>query len=138
MPRWLPAVVLAAALAHPAAAAPLDLLPKGAGLVVAVERPRRLAETARNLEAYRSAAAALPAVREALDAITPAEPHACSYLLAARLPINVWERQTLLEAETAADRLGLLLRIIRRDIRLAAAAGASVSIERPGSAMSLN
>ena len=68
MPRPVVAAILLAALAaaRPAPAAPLDLLPAEATLVVAAERPRALAELARDLPAYQ-AAAALPAVREVLD-----------------------------------------------------------------------
>ena len=69
MPRpWLVAPLAVFALAlRPAAAAPLDLIPKEARLVVAVDRPRELVEAARTLPAYRSAIDAFPAVREALD-----------------------------------------------------------------------
>ncbi len=70
MPRWwtrlapaLAAVVLAPAVA---AADPLQLIPKQAGLVVVVEHPRKLAEAVRDLDAYQSAQS-LPTVREFLD-----------------------------------------------------------------------
>lgn len=58
-----------AVLAHPrpTPAAPLDLLPKEAGLVVAVEQPRRLIETALKIPAYRTSIRAIPGVREVLD-----------------------------------------------------------------------
>jgi hypothetical protein len=73
MPRWWTrlAPALAAVVALPALAAagpsdPLRLIPKDAGLAVVVENPRKLAETVRDLDAYRSAQS-LPAVREFLD-----------------------------------------------------------------------
>jgi hypothetical protein len=70
MPRWwtrlTPAVAAVALAAAPAAADPLRLIPKQAGLVVVVEQPRKLAEAVRDLDAYQSAQT-LPAVREFLD-----------------------------------------------------------------------
>ncbi len=76
MPRWwtrlAPAVVAVVALPALAHAGPPELLrlvPKEAGLVLVVENPRKLAETVRDLDAYKSAQE-LSTVREVLDSTT--------------------------------------------------------------------
>ena len=54
-----------------AKAAPLELIPREAGLLIAIEQPRKLAEAVRDLDAYQSAGKSLPSVREFYDS-TPA------------------------------------------------------------------
>jgi hypothetical protein len=72
MPRpWVAVALAAVGWAARVPAAPLDLVPPAATLVVAVDRPGALVEAARTLPAYRSSLDAIPAVREALDS-TPA------------------------------------------------------------------
>ena len=71
MPRWLVILVQALVLVLPttAPAAESDILrlvPKEAGLVLVVDSPRKLIESLRDQDAWKSAQT-LPAVREALD-----------------------------------------------------------------------
>ncbi len=46
------------------------------------------------------------------------DPVELSYAIAARLPLNTWERQEVLETSSAVERLVLLTTILRREQRL--------------------
>ena len=74
-----------------------------------------------------------PANSEATDPVT------LSHMLAARLPVNTWESQRLLDQATAAERLALLTEILGRERRLLAATGAGGAIPvHPGARFSPN
>ena len=61
------------------------------------------------------------------------DPLAVTYGICARLPLNTWERQRLLEDATVAHRLERLLAILRRERALLLKAGAGgAGIEHPG------
>jgi Lon protease-like protein len=67
------------------------------------------------------------------------DPAAVAYAICARLPLDTWDRQRLLEAPTTADRLRLLRHLLRRDHALLRRVGAGGSpIERPGRRFSAN
>lgn len=51
------------------------------------------------------------------------DPVELSYAIAARLPLNTWERQDLLETSSAVERLDRLTTILRREQRLLAETG---------------
>lgn len=68
--------------------------------------------------------------REGLDG----DPSHVAYAICARLPLNTWERQRLLEAASTADRLNDLLTILRRERMLLEQTGAGgAAVERAGS-----
>ena len=61
------------------------------------------------------------------------DPLAVAYAICARLPLNTWERQQLLEDARVAYRLERLLTILRRERALLLKAGAGgAGIEHPG------
>lgn len=67
------------------------------------------------------------------------DPSGLAYAICARLPLNTWERQRLLEAASTADRLRDLLAILRRERALLVETGAGgAAIERPGVGFSAN
>lgn len=67
------------------------------------------------------------------------DPTGLAFAICARLPLNTWERQRLLEAASTADRLRDLLAILRRERALLVEAGAGgAAIERPGVGFSAN
>ncbi len=69
----------------------------------------------------------------------PDDPAELGYWVAARLRANPWESQTILEAATPVDRLGIILAILRRERALLAEQGASgVALEHPGRRFSAN
>jgi hypothetical protein len=87
-------------------------------------------------EATRTAQRAVRAFDQFVDAIAKTaaieptdnpfeseDPVELSYAIAARLPLNTWERQEVLETDSAVERLGLLTTILRREQRLLAETG---------------
>lgn len=67
------------------------------------------------------------------------DPVTASWDLAARLPLHTWERQRLLERESAAERFADLAYLVRREQRLLAAGGVlGVAINHPGHTFTLN
>jgi uncharacterized protein len=61
-----------------------------------------------------------------------ADPVAAAYALAARLPLNTWERQRLLELPTATARLNAVADLLARERRLVAEAGAGgMALDHP-------
>lgn len=63
----------------------------------------------------------------------PEEPVHASYDLASRLPLHTWERQRLLEAETAVERLTSLSLLMERELALLLRAGAAgLALNHPG------
>lgn len=66
------------------------------------------------------------------------DPVVASWDLAARLPLHTWERQRLLERETAADRFADLAAIVRREQRLLAVGVLGVAMNHPGHTFTLN
>lgn len=93
------------------------------------------------LSAYRSF---LVAFREATGlevalAEPGGEPSALAFDICARVPLNTWERQRLLEAETTSERLSRLLSTLRRERGLLRHTGAGgATIDRPGSGFVAN
>lgn len=69
----------------------------------------------------------------------PIDPVACSWELAARLPLHTWERQSLLEQPLTVDRLQALRYILRRELALLYGAGAAgLAMNHPGGSFTLN
>lgn len=69
----------------------------------------------------------------------PVDPVACSWELAARLPLHSWERQSLLERPLTVDRLGALKYVLRRELALLYGAGAAgLAMNHPGGSFTLN
>lgn len=69
----------------------------------------------------------------------PVDPVACSWELAARLPLHSWERQSLLEQPATADRLATLRYVLRRELALLYGAGAAgLAMNHPGGSFTLN
>jgi Lon protease-like protein len=67
------------------------------------------------------------------------DPITASYDLASRLPLHTWERQTLLEAETAEQRFDQLLMLVKREVALLEKSGAAgLAINHPGQLFTLN
>jgi len=67
------------------------------------------------------------------------DPIEASYDLASRLPLHTWERQPLLEEDSAERRFVRLLQIVRREVALLERAGAAgLAINHPGSLVNLN
>ena len=69
----------------------------------------------------------------------PDAPNDLAYALCARLPLDTWERQGLLEAASDRDRLAGLAEILRRerDVLLATGAG-GVALTNPGAHFTAN
>lgn len=86
----------------------------------------------------RTFEAFLVALERATDAELPREepeldPAVLAYDLCARLPLNTWERQRLLELPSTGDRLDGLLTMLRRERTLLAEMGAGgAAVDRPG------
>jgi len=73
--------------------------------------------------------------REAL----PVEPRDLAYSLCARLPLDTWERQRLLEAASDRDRLADLAAILRRERELLVTTGAGgATVSHPGAHLTAN
>lgn len=69
----------------------------------------------------------------------PEDPIRASYDLVSRLPLHTWERQRLLEAETAVERLSELSMLVERELALLLHAGAAgLAVNHPGGMFSLN
>lgn len=67
------------------------------------------------------------------------DPVACSWELAARLPLHSWERQSLLEQPLTVDRLEALRYVLRRELALLYGAGAAgLAMNHPGGSFTLN
>jgi len=77
--------------------------------------------------------------REFQGMTIPQNPIRASYDLASRLPLHTWERQQLLEAETAVARLTSLSLLMERELALLLRAGAAgLALNHPGGMFSLN
>jgi Lon protease-like protein len=69
----------------------------------------------------------------------PIDPVACSWEIAARLPLHTWERQALLEEPDAVRRFEALRYVLRRELALLYGAGAAgLAINHPGGSVTLN
>ena len=80
-------------------------------------------------------ATGLDVPREDLDT----EPHALAHSICARLPLDTWERQRLLEDASTTDRLTRLLAILRRERDLLHETGAGgATVAHPGARFSAN
>lgn len=78
--------------------------------------------------------------RRAFDGVSiPHDPIRASYDLASRLPLHTWERQRLLEAETAVERLTQVSLVMERELALLLRAGAAgMVLNHPGGIFTLN
>lgn len=89
-------------------------------------------KVSRTFEAFldaleRATAAEVPRDEPELD------PAVLAYNVCARLPLNTWERQRLLELPSTGDRLDGLLTILRRERALLTEMGAGgAAVDRPG------
>ena len=62
-----------------------------------------------------------------------------SYDLASRLPLHTWERQSLLECDSASERFSMLEPIVRREVSLLHKAGAAgLALNHPGGVFAAN
>lgn len=69
----------------------------------------------------------------------PEDPVRASYDLVSRLPLHTWERQRLLETETAVERLSELSMLVERELALLLHAGAAgLAVNHPGGMFSIN
>lgn len=69
----------------------------------------------------------------------PEDPVRASYDLVSRLPLHTWERQRLLEADTAVERLTSLSMLMERELALLLRGGAAgLALNHPGSMFSEN
>lgn len=67
------------------------------------------------------------------------DPVRASYDLTSRLPLHTWERQRLLEARTAVERLSEISYLTERELALLLRAGAAgLALNHPGDMFSLN
>lgn len=78
--------------------------------------------------------------RRTYDGVSiPEDPIRASYDLASRLPLHTWERQRLLEAETAVERLTRVSLLMERELALLLRAGAAgMVLNHPGGMFTLN
>ncbi|MDP9365781.1 MAG: LON peptidase substrate-binding domain-containing protein [Chloroflexota bacterium] len=65
-------------------------------------------------------------------------PTEVAYAVSARLPLNTWERQALLEEPTTEARLERLLTILRRERTLLEEGAGGPAVERPGTGFLAN
>ncbi|MGC4105759.1 MAG: LON peptidase substrate-binding domain-containing protein [Thermomicrobiales bacterium] len=73
------------------------------------------------------------------DVRMSSDPIVASWELAARLPLHTWERQRILEMETAGERLTALAHIVHREQRLLAVSGVlGITLDYPGQSFTLN
>ena len=73
------------------------------------------------------------------EELFPDDPTETSFAIAARLPINTWERQALLEISTTSERLRSLTETLFRERALLTKTGAAGSvIEQPTRRFSAN
>jgi len=83
------------------------------------ERSPDLAETAsRTFLRYRRALLEAQGLSSDGPFTLPADPVACSYVIAATMVLDLTDRQRLLEADTVDDRLNLALELLRREISM--------------------
>lgn len=69
----------------------------------------------------------------------PDDPLQASYDFASRLPLHTWERQRLLETETAVERLTAISLLLERELALLLRAGAAgLALNHPGSMFTEN
>ena len=69
----------------------------------------------------------------------PADPNELAYLLSARMPLDTWERQGLLEASSDRDRLAEVATILRRERELLVTTGAGgATVAHPGAHLTVN
>ena len=105
---------------------PLDTLPTLAD---------RVAQAYEQFLSAFEQATGLEVPREDLDIAPPA----LAYAVCARLPLDTWERQRLLEDASTADRLTRLLAILRRERDLLLETGAGgATVTHPGTRFSAN
>lgn len=77
--------------------------------------------------------------RRFVDVSIPEDPIRASYDLASRLPLHTWERQRLLQAKTAVERLSDVSYLAERELALLLRAGAAgLALNHPGGMFSLN
>lgn len=77
--------------------------------------------------------------RHASTMMIPEDPIRASYDLTSRLPLHTWERQRLLQATTAVERLSELSYLVERELALLLRAGAAgLALNHPGGLFSLN
>lgn len=77
--------------------------------------------------------------RRFVDVSIPEDPIRASYDLTSRLPLHTWERQRLLEAPTAVERLSEISYLTERELALLLRAGAAgLALNHPGGLFSLN
>jgi Lon protease-like protein len=83
------------------------------------QQPAALAEAARAMDTFEEYRRRLSALRgdEVLDGDLPRDPEYLSYSLAATCLLTLQERQALLEANTALDRLTMLRHAMREEMR---------------------
>lgn len=73
------------------------------------------------------------------DMTIPEDPIRASYDLASRLPLHTWERQRLLQARTAVERLSDISYLVERELALLLRAGAAgLALNHPGGMFTLN
>ena len=95
----------------------------------------RVARTYEHFLAAFQQATGLDVAREDLDTTPPA----LAYAVCARLPLDTWERQRLLEDTSTTDRLTRLLAVLRRERDLLLETGAGgATVTRPGARFSAN
>jgi uncharacterized protein len=69
----------------------------------------------------------------------PEDPIRASYDLTTRLPLHTWERQRLLQSQTAVERLSEVSYLVERELALLLRAGAAgLALNHPGDMFSLN
>jgi hypothetical protein len=77
--------------------------------------------------------------RHFVDMTIPEDPIRASYDLTSRLPLHTWERQRLLQAKTAVERLSDISYIVERELALLLRAGAvGLALNHPGGMFTLN
>jgi Lon protease-like protein len=77
--------------------------------------------------------------RRFVDVSIPEDPIRASYDLGSRLPLHTWERQRLLQAKTAVERLSEVSYLAERELALLLRAGAAgLALNHPGGMFSLN
>lgn len=87
------------------------------------EAARSVARARRAFDQFVDAIAMTAAIEAAENPFATDDPVELSYAIAARLPLNTWERQELLESTSAVERLELLTAILRREQRMLAETG---------------
>jgi Lon protease-like protein len=110
----------------------------GPELAPAGDEVRQLAaRVTRAYEAFVELFARVADVEVPPDDLGP-EPAEIAYAVCARMPLNTWERQALLEEGSMAARLERLLTILRRERTLLEEGAGGPAVERPGSGFLAN